>query len=161
MSDHPPRKSWRPEELLEQAVSTDEREWVPVADGAWVRPLLFDTVGGAWVNVTRLRTTSIVSRHAHPCPVHGFVIKGQWHYAERDWQATAGSYVYEPPGDVHTLVGDGDESLTLFWISGTLIELDDTGRPTGYADVFTRIEQARSHFENVGLGADYVDRFVR
>jgi len=27
--------------------------------------------------------------------------------------------------------------------------------------VFTRIEKYRAHFENVGLGADYVKRFMR
>ncbi len=154
--------SWSPDEIVERAVSGDEREWVPSAmDGVWMRPLLFDTVRGAWVNVTRIRTQGFISRHAHPCPVHGLVLSGQWRYAERDWVATAGSYLFEPPGDIHTLMAEGDESLTLFWITGTLIELDEEGNTTGYADVFTRIEQASRHFESVGLGADYVRRFIR
>jgi 2,4'-dihydroxyacetophenone dioxygenase len=153
--------TFKPAEIVELAVSGDEREWVPAMQpGVWLRPLLFDTVRGAWVNVTRLSKHGFVSRHAHPAPVHAYVISGRWHYAERDWIAEAGSYVFEPPGDVHTLMADGD-SMTLFWITGTLIELDEAGKPTGYADVFTRIEQARRHFEAVGLGADYVRRFVR
>jgi quercetin dioxygenase-like cupin family protein len=153
---------WRPKEIVEAAVTTDERLWVPAAmDGVWMRPLLFDTVRGAWVNVVRIRRQGFISRHAHPCPVHGHVISGQWRYAERDWVATAGSYVFEPPGDIHTLMGEGAESLTLFWITGTLIELDTDGKPIGYADVFTRIEQARKHFEAVGLGADHVLHFMR
>lgn len=106
-----------PAEIVEFAVPTDEREWVPAAmPGVWLRPLMFDTLRGAWTNVVRLRTTGVISRHAHPAPVHGYVIKGQWHYAERDWHASPGSYVFEPPGDVHTLVADPGESLTLFWI---------------------------------------------
>lgn len=152
----------KPDEIVERALSVDEREWVPaVQSGVWVRPLLFDTVRGAWVNVTRLRTQGFVSKHAHPAPVHGYVIKGQWRYAERDWLAEEGSYVFEPPGDIHTLMAEGEESLTMFWITGTLVELDEEGRPTGYADVFTRIEQAARHFEKVGLGSDYVRRFIR
>lgn len=153
---------WSPAEMVAHAVAEDEREWVPAAmPNVWMRPLLFDTVRGAWTNVVRMRTVGLISRHAHPSPVHGFVIAGSWRYAERDWVATAGSYVFEPPGDVHTLIANRGESLTLFWITGTLIELDAQGRTTGYADVFTRIEQASRHFAEVGLGADYVRRYIR
>lgn len=153
---------WSPDEIVELANSGDEREWVPaMQEGVHMRPLLFDTVRGAWVNVTRLRKQGFISRHAHPSPVHGFVISGQWHYAERDWVASAGSYVFEPPGDVHTLIADGDESLTLFWITGTLVELDENDNTVGYADVFTRIEQAARHYEEIGLGRDYVKRYIR
>lgn len=154
--------TWSPPELVATAVSTDEREWVPAAmDGVWMRPLLFDTVRGAWTNVVRMRTEGFISRHAHPAPVHGLVLSGQWHYAERDWVANAGSYIFEPPGDVHTLIADPGESLTLFWITGALIELDSSGETVGYSDVFTRIEQASRHFAATGLGADYVRRFIR
>ena len=151
-----------PQEIVELAVPADEREWVPATmPGVWLRPLMFDTVRGAWTNVVRLRTTGIISRHAHPAPVHGYVLKGQWRYAERDWTASAGSYVFEPPGDVHTLIADPGESLTLFWITAGLLELDEAGNAIGFADVFTRIEQASRHFEAVGLGADYVRKFIR
>lgn len=153
--------TWSPSEIIAKAVSEDDREWVPsVTDGVFMRPLLFDTVRGAWVNVTRIRKEGFISRHAHPCQVHAYVMSGCWRYAERDWLAEAGSYLFEPPGDIHTLIGMG-ESLTMFWISGTLIELDEQGNTTGYADVFTRIEQASRHYESVGLGADYVQQFIR
>lgn len=153
---------WAPEELVLDAVAGDEREWVPAAmAGVWMRPLLFDTVRGAWTNVVRMRAEGFISRHAHPAPVHGYCIAGSWRYAERDWAARAGSYVFEPPGDIHTLMAEPGESLTLFWITGTLIELDDGGKPSGYADVFTRIDQASRHFEMVGLGADHVRRYIR
>jgi quercetin dioxygenase-like cupin family protein len=153
---------WSPAEIVEAADPSDEREWVPAAmAGVWMRPLLFDTVRGAWTNVVRMRTEGFISRHAHPAPVHGYVIKGSWHYAERDWVARAGGYIFEPPGDIHTLMADPGESQTLFWITGTLIELDHAGKPIGFADVFTRIEQASRHFAAVGLGADHVRRYIR
>lgn len=152
---------WSPVEIVETAVADDPRLWVPSATPqVWMRPLLFDTVRGAWTNVVRIDMHGFISRHAHPSPVHGYVIKGRWYYAERDWQATEGSYVFEAPGDIHTLTGDGF-SETLFWITGTLIELSATGTPIGYADVFTRIEQAAAHFEAVGLGRDHVRKFIR
>jgi len=42
-----------------------------------------------------------------------------------------------------------------------LVELDEDGKPIKYGDVFNRLEQAADHFENVGLGRDYVKQFVR
>ena len=157
-----PHQNFRADELLLRARSDDEREWVPAAmEGVWMRPLLFDTVAGAWVNITRIQCEGFISRHAHPCPVHAYVLSGQWRYAERDWIAKAGDFLLEPPGDIHTLIGLPGGSETLFTISATLIELDDEGKPVGYADVFTRIEQAAAHFERVGLGRDYVKQFIR
>lgn len=154
--------AWQKDELHELALTSDERLWVPASqEGAWLRPLLFDTTAGMWVNITRIRKEGMISRHAHPSPVHGLVLQGSWYYAERDWVATEGTYVYEPPGDVHTLMGTAEESYTLFIIHGTLVELDETGKPIKYGDVFNRLEQAAAHFERVGLGADYVNRFVR
>lgn len=156
------RQNFRAEELLLRARSDDEREWVPAAmEGVWMRPLLFDTVAGAWVNITRIQREGFISRHAHPCPVHAYVMAGQWRYAERDWIAKAGDFLLEPPGDVHTLIGLPGGSETLFNISATLVELDEAGKPCGYADVFTRIEQAADHFAKVGLGRDYVRQFIR
>jgi hypothetical protein len=58
-------------------------------------------------------------------------------------------------------MGTAEESYTLFIIHGTLIELDEDGKPIKYGDVFNRLEQAADHFENVGLGRDYVKQFVR
>jgi hypothetical protein len=42
-----------------------------------------------------------------------------------------------------------------------MIYVDPDGRVQGYEDVFTKIEMCRRHFEETGLGADYVERFVR
>jgi len=157
-----PVSPFSPAELLLRAQSDDDREWVPAAmDGVWMRPLMFDTAAGAWVNVTRIEREGFISRHAHPCPVHAYVLKGQWRYEERNWIANAGDYLLEPPGDIHTLIGLPGGSDTLFWIGGAMIELDENGNTLGHADVFTRIEQAAEHYEDVGLGRDYVKQFIR
>ena len=157
-----PKSDFSLPEIIETAVSTDEREWVPgMVPGVWMRPLLFDTVHGFWVNITRMRTEGFISRHQHPAPVHGYVIKGSWRYLERDWVASEGSYLYEPAGDTHTLWANPGESLTMFHITTCLIEVDEVGKPISSADVFTRIDQAARHYESVGLGADYVKRYVR
>jgi hypothetical protein len=39
--------------------------------------------------------------------------------------------------------------------------VDPWGKGIGFEDVFTKIDMCRRHFDAAGLGADYVDRFVR
>ncbi len=141
----------------------DDRLWVPLAPGRWSRPLCLNTSQGYWVHLTKVRGGGFLSRHRHPSPVHGFVIKGSWRYLEHDWVAREGSYIYEPPGEIHTLVVDPDcdEMITLFHNTGALIYCDEAGNSIGTTDVFDRIAAARKHFEAVGLGADYVRNFIR
>jgi quercetin dioxygenase-like cupin family protein len=64
------------------------------------------------MNLLKMRKSGVLSRHRHPQAVHGLVLKGRWHYLEHDWVAEEGSYVFEPPGETHTLVvpDDVDES---------------------------------------------------
>jgi 2,4'-dihydroxyacetophenone dioxygenase len=50
--------------------------------------------------------------------------------------------------------------VTLFQVTGSLMYVDPQGASTGYDDVFTRLEKARRHYAAVGLGEDYVERFV-
>ena len=150
-------------DLVTQAIPEDERLWVPQADNVWFRPLLLNRVNGEWINLLRVRKSGVLSRHRHPAPVHGYVIKGSWRYLEHDWVAHPGCYVFEPPGAVHTLVKETgtEEMITLFHISGALIYLDESGETCGYDDVHPKLEMCRQHFESVGLGADYVAQFIR
>jgi quercetin dioxygenase-like cupin family protein len=150
-------------EIAVQAMPTDERIWVPQADGVWFRPLLLNTVSGGWCNLLRVRRAGVLSRHRHPMLVVGYVIKGRWKYLEHDWTAEAGSFVYEPPGETHTLTVPEDcaEMITFFNIAGAIIYVDAHGRQTGYEDVFTKIDMCRAHYARTGLGSAYVDQFIR
>ena len=71
--------------------------------------------------------------------------------------------MYEPPGEIHTLVVPKDcpEMITFFNISGAMIYLDAEGRQVGYEDVFSKIDMCRKHYMEAGLGASYVDQFIR
>jgi hypothetical protein len=142
---------------------SDERLWVPQTDTVSFRPLCLCTSGGYYVNLLRVKGAGMLSRHRHPGPVHGHVLKGRWRYLEHDWIAEAGSYVFEPPGEIHTLVvPEGvDEMITLFHVTGALLYCDPDGKVIGGEDVFTKLELAKKHYANVGLGEDYVKQFVR
>ena len=150
-------------ELAEPVMPADERVWVPQAPDVWFRPLLLNTVSGGWCNLLRVRKSGVLSRHRHPMVVVGYVIKGRWRYLEHDWVAEAGSFVYEPPGEIHTLTVPDDcaEMITFFNISGAMIYVDERGDTVGYEDVWTKIEMCRRHYAGAGLGAAYVDRYVR
>jgi len=152
-----------PPEIAVAAEPEDPRVWVPQAPTVWFRPLLFNTVTGQWCNLLRVTAAGVVNRHRHPGAVFGYVIKGRWRYVEHPWTAETGHFVYEPPGEIHTLTvpDDCQEMVTFFNIAGAMIYLDDDGAQIGYEDVFTKIDKCRAHYERVGLGADYGDQFIR
>ena len=152
-----------PPEIVTTALPDDERIWVPQAPDIWFRPLMLNTLQGGWCNLLRVRRAGVLSRHRHPGPVHGYVIKGRWRYLEHDWIATEGSYVFEPPGETHTLTvpDDVEEMITFFNISGCMYYVDEDGKHTGFEDVFTKIDMCADHYEKVGLGRDFVRQFVR
>lgn len=158
-----PKASGIQPEIVADAIPADELVWVPQTENVWFRPLLLNTVSGGWCNLLRVRRSGVLSRHRHPMLVVGYVIRGRWFYREHDWVANEGDFVYEPPGEIHTLEVPADcpEMITFFNISGAMIYLDADGRQIGYEDVFTKIEMCRAHYEQVGLGGNYVDRFVR
>jgi len=141
----------------------DDRLWVDQAPGVSFRPLIFGVAQGYYVNLLRVRSSGMLSRHRHSGPVHAFTLRGEWHYLEHDWIARAGDYAFEPPGETHTLViPEGvREMITLFHVSGGYTYVDPDGVTLGYEDVFTKLANARRHYEAIGLGGGYVERFIR
>ena len=160
---YPNPKDALPEIVVENAIPKDERLWVPQAENVWFRPLCLNASQGYWMNLLKVRKSGVLSRHRHPQAVHGFVLKGKWKYLEHDWWAQEGSYVFEPPGETHTLYvpEDCEEMITYFQVNGIMYYTDPWGKGMGYEDVFTKIDMCKRHFEAVGLGADYVKQFIR
>ena len=162
------------------SIPDDDILWVPQSDTVSFRPLCFCTSSGYYVNLLKVKgiqkgKMGFLSRHRHPGPVHGYVIKGSWKYLEHDWIAKPGSYIFEPPGEIHTLVtvpssdseteaddaDDDDEMITLFHVTGSLLYCDEVGNVVGAEDVFTKLEKAKEYYKSIGLGEEYVNQFVR
>ncbi len=160
---HPNPPDAQTDIVIPKAVPDDERIWVPQAENVSFRPLCLSRSQGYWMNLLRVRKSGVLSRHRHPQAVHGFVLKGRWYYLEHDWVAEEGGYVYEPPGETHTLIvpDDVEEMITYFQVNGTMLYVDPWGETIGFEDVFSKIDMCRAHYEKVGLGADYVDQFIR
>lgn len=129
--------------LPDQAIHSDEIPWVPQGERVWFKPLRFDLVNGRWINLLKVSGGGKVNRHRHSGgQVLGYVIQGSWRYLERDWVARPGTLIYEPPGDIHTLVVDGAEDmLTLFMLEGVIQYLDDDDNIIYQDDVFTKMER--------------------
>jgi quercetin dioxygenase-like cupin family protein len=145
------------------ALDADERSWVPQSTDVSFRPLILNVSQGYYINILRVRAAGVLSRHRHGGPVHALTLRGRWRYLEHDWVASAGDYAFEPAGETHTLVvpDDVQEMATLFHVTGTYTYVDQYGAALGYEDVFTKLENASRHYEAIGLGRDYVRRFVR
>ncbi len=141
----------------------DPREWVPQTADVSFRPLILCVSQGYYINILRVRAAGVLSRHRHSGPVHAFTLRGTWRYLEHDWVANAGDYAFEPPGETHTLVVPEGvaEMATLFHVTGGYTYVDPYGKALGYEDVFTKLAAARRHYEAVGLGAAYADRYLR
>ena len=52
---HPQPKDLPPELVIPNAIPTDERIWVPVEENVWFRPLLLAASRGYWMNLLRVR----------------------------------------------------------------------------------------------------------
>jgi len=105
----------------------------------------------------------LVNRHYHPHEVFAYTISGKWGYLEHDWTASAGDFIYESPGEAHTLVAfESDEPMkAMFVVKGPLIWLDDDGQEAGFFDVHDYIKMAREHYDKVGIGAGEIDKLIR
>ncbi len=129
--------------LPDQAIDSDKIPWVPQGERVWFKPLRFDLVNGRWINLLKVEGGGKVNRHRHSGgQVLGYCIEGSWHYLERDWVARPGTLVYEPPGDIHTLIVDSLTGMqTLFILEGVIQYLDDEDNIIYQDDVFTKLER--------------------
>ena len=152
-----------PEAYISNAPTDDERFYAPLTETVGTRPLWISPTQNRWCDILMAKGAGLVNRHYHPQPVFAYTISGKWGYLEHDWTATAGDFLYEAPGESHTLVAyESDEPMKVhFNVMGPLIWLDDNGEPNGTFDVFDYIALCKEHYEKIGIGADYVEKLFR
>lgn len=90
------------DELL--TVNIHDMTYVPgAAPGSEVIPLFLDRENGIWVLYGKFAPGTKLPKHFHTGTVHFFTTKGSWNYVEYPANPqTAGSYLYEPAGSIHT-----------------------------------------------------------
>jgi 2,4'-dihydroxyacetophenone dioxygenase len=139
-----------------EKMKADERNWVPYIPGVHFIPLWFGTRSQpGFSNILRVQPGMRLNPHYHPSGVYGFTLEGTWHYLEHDWVATPGTFLWEPPGEAHTLVVPTDAPIpmvTYFVSLGGLVYLDsiESGRAVSYDDGFTLLAIAEKHYREIG-----------
>ena len=99
--------------------------------------LRVNAAAGNWVVPNRFAPGVRLQTHRHTGPVDGYTIAGRWHYLEYDFYSTAGSYIREPAGSVHTLdVPADNEGITevLFMMEGSTSNLGPDGTVENVVD---------------------------
>ena len=153
----------KPEVYLRNAPTEDERLYVPFTETVKSRPLWISPSENRWCDILMATSAGLVNRHYHPHEVFAYTISGKWGYLEHDWTATAGDFVYETPGEGHTLVSyEHEQPMRAFFIvKGPLVWLDEKGNADGIFDVHDYIAMCRAHYDKIGVGAAYIDSLFR
>ncbi|MBM4361184.1 MAG: 2,4'-dihydroxyacetophenone dioxygenase family protein [Deltaproteobacteria bacterium] len=111
--------------------------FVALGDGTHLQLLHVDIPAGLWVVRTRFEPGVTIPTHIHTGPVFAVTHSGRWKYKEYPEVNTAGSYLYEPAGSVHTLTVPADqEGLTEVWfaIYGANLNVDENGNVVSVID---------------------------
>lgn len=106
--------------------------------GVDAQPLFLDPHENVWVLRALFHPGVILPKHYHTGTVHFFTLKGQWNYVEYpDQPQTAGSYLYEPGGSIHTFMTPADNTEPtegLMVVHGANINFDENGNYVGIMD---------------------------
>jgi 2,4'-dihydroxyacetophenone dioxygenase len=130
--------------------------FVPYQEGVTFQLLQADVETGLWVIRVRFEPGVTIQRHKHTGEVFGFTLRGAWKYLEYPDVNTAGSYLYEPAGSVHTLhVLESNKEITDAWfaIRGANLNLDDKGNVESVLDAGAVLDIYLSHFRCSGFPA--------
>jgi quercetin dioxygenase-like cupin family protein len=96
----------------------DDLPFVSLGDGTHIQLLQVDIEKGLWVVRTRFDAGVTIPTHKHTGEVFAVTFSGQWKYLEYPEVNTAGSFLYEPAGSVHTLhVPEDTDEVTDVWFA--------------------------------------------
>jgi quercetin dioxygenase-like cupin family protein len=115
--------------------------WLGV-EGIDLKVLVANVEGGCFVVRVRFAPGIHLPKHLHTGAVHAYTFSGEWTYLEYPDSAPnrAGSYLYEPPGSVHTLkVADHvtEPTEALFVVGGAMVLYDESGAVLDVIDAAT------------------------
>jgi quercetin dioxygenase-like cupin family protein len=133
--------------------------FVPYQDGVVFQLLQVNTETGLWVIRVRFEPGVTIQRHRHTGEVFAFTVSGTWRYLEYPDINSAGSYLYEPAGAIHTLhVPAANQEVTDVWfaIRGANLNLDASGNVETVLDAATVLEIYRGQCRALGLAAPKV-----
>jgi 2,4'-dihydroxyacetophenone dioxygenase len=145
-----------PFEGIPKALHRGESElpFVEFEPGVEMQVLQVDIEAGLWVIRMRLAPGATLPTHKHAGEVFAFTLGGAWKYLEYPEVNTAGSYLYEPAGSVHTLhalPSNTGKTDVWFAIRGPNLNLDGEGKVTLVLDAGLVLKVYRSRCRELGL----------
>ena len=145
-------------QLPERVFHIDDLPWVPFDEGdeeeinCYFKPLRFDLSTGTWTYLFKIKSNKVLTPHRHTGgSVIGYNIQGQWRYEGRNWTAKPGTFIFEPPGDIHTLITEDEEVITLFILGGSLQYFDANNRVIGQDDIYTVLKKYKDYCNEKGI----------
>ena len=107
----------------------DETPVIEPINNYEIRPLFLDPEKGTWVLWAKFPPGTTLPKHYHTGTVHFFTLSGSWYYLEhKEDVQTAGSYLYEPGGSVHTFHVPADAegpAEGIMVVDGANVNFDD------------------------------------
>ncbi|WP_310531562.1 2,4'-dihydroxyacetophenone dioxygenase family protein [Novosphingobium sp.] len=128
--------------------------FVPLQEGVTVQLIQADIEGGFFVVRLRAEPGATLARHKHTGQVFAFTHTGSWRYLEYPEINTAGSYLYEPAGSIHTLhfpATNTEITDVSFVIYGANLDLDAEGGVLFVMDAGMALAFYRGSCEAAGL----------
>lgn len=99
--------------------------------GIDVQPLRVDLDRNTWVVRVSFAPGVTLPLHYHTGPAEVFTLAGRWNYVEYpDQPQTAGSYLYEPGGSVHTLSvpeSNTEDTVMIVRVEGANVNFNEDG----------------------------------
>ena len=132
----------------------DELPWVDIGEGSLLKVLQIKEREGLWVIRNRFMPGYQVQTHKHTGPVYAFTTTGAWRYKESDFVNRAGSYLYEPPGSIHTLYVPADNtevSETLTVVYGRTEYIGEGGEVIAVSDTASNLAMFYESCEAAGI----------
>ncbi len=132
----------------------DELPFVRFTDGVDFQLMQVDIDLGLWIVRTKFAPGTTIQRHRHTGMVFAYTTSGAWRYLEYPEINTAGSYLHEPAGSIHTLhaLADTDGPTDVFFaIYGANLNLDDEGKVESILDAGVVLDLYLKGCEEAGL----------
>src|SRR5215475_3177968 len=112
-----------------------------LGEGVHFKPLRLDMEAGVWVVLATIAPGASLPLHYHTGIAEGYTLSGCWHYLEYpDQLQTAGSYLYEPAGSVHTFVcpeSNTEDTVLFVRVEGGNVNFTEDGQFHSILDTVT------------------------
>lgn len=141
-------------------IGISELPFIDLGDRSQLQLLHVDLAQGLWVVRMRFMAGYRVERHYHTGPVFAVTARGSWYYLEYPTIVnTAGSYLFEPAGSVHTLaVPDDQQGETEVWFAvfGANVNIAADGAVANVLDAATVLRNYRALCAMNGVSSEKV-----